>query len=92
MGPIGVAEHLAPFLPGHPWGGVGGEQAVKPVSAAPWGSASIMPIVWAYLRMMGSAGLREATGLAVLNANYLAHHLKDHYTILYTGANGRGRS
>ena len=89
MGPIGVAEHLAPFLPGHPWGGVGGEQAVKPVSAAPWGSASIMPIVWAYLRMMGSAGLREATGLAVLNANYLAHHLKNHYTILYTGVNDR---
>ncbi|MCA9776706.1 MAG: aminomethyl-transferring glycine dehydrogenase, partial [Candidatus Eremiobacteraeota bacterium] len=89
MGPIGVAEHLAPFLPGHPWGGVGGDKAVKPVSAAPWGSASIMPIVWAYLRMMGSEGLRQATGLAVLNANYLAHHLKDHYSILYTGANDR---
>ena len=89
MGPIGVAEHLAPFLPGHPWAEVGGEQAVKPVSAAPWGSASIMPIVWAYLRMMGSQGLKQATALAVLNANYLAHHLRDHYSILYTGANGR---
>jgi glycine cleavage system P protein (glycine dehydrogenase) len=89
MGPIGVAEHLAPFLPGHPWAHGGAEQAVKPVSAAPWGSASIMPIVWAYLRMMGSEGLKEATALAVLNANYLAHHLSAHYSILYTGANGR---
>ena len=89
MGPIGVAEHLAPFLPGHPWADVGGEKAVNPVSAAPWGSASILPIVWSYLRMMGSEGLREATGLAVLNANYLAHHLKAHYPILYTGAGGR---
>lgn len=89
MGPIGVAEHLAPFLPTHPWAEVGGEKGVLPVSAAPWGSASIMPIVWAYLRMMGSEGLRKATALAVLNANYLAHHLSKHYEILYTGANNR---
>ena len=89
MGPIGVAEHLAPFLPRHPWAEVGGEQGVKPVSAAPWGSASIMPIVWAYLRMMGTDGLRAATATAVLNANYLAYHLKEKYVILYTGAQGR---
>ena len=86
MGPIGVAEHLAPFLPGHPWSK---ESDVKAVSAAPWGSASIMPIVWAYLRMMGSEGLKKATALAVLNANYLAQKLKEHHDILYTGANGR---
>lgn len=89
MGPIGVAEHLAPFLPQHPWAEVGGDSGVKPVSAAPYGSASIMPIVWAYLRMMGSQGLRRATALAILNANYLAHHLSQHFSILYTGANGR---
>lgn len=89
MGPIGVAEHLAPFLPRHPWAKVGGEKGVKPVSSAPWGSASIMPIVWAYLRMMGAPGLRKATAVAVLNANYLAHKLKEHYSILYTGANDR---
>ena len=89
MGPIGVAEHLAPFLPKHPWADVGGVHGVKPVSAAPWGSASIMPIVWAYLRMMGIDGLREATAVAVLNANYLAHKLKEHFPILYTGRNAR---
>jgi glycine cleavage system P protein (glycine dehydrogenase) len=89
MGPIGVAAHLAPFLPTHPWSDVGGDKGVRPVSAAPYGSASIMPIVWAYLRMMGSVGLRHATAVAVLNANYLAHHLAEHYPILYTGANGR---
>jgi len=89
MGPIGVAEHLAPFLPKHPWAEVGGENGVKPISAAPWGSASIMPIVWAYLRMMGLEGLKKATATAILNANYLAHHLAKHYNILYTGAEGR---
>jgi glycine dehydrogenase len=89
MGPIGVAEHLAPFLPGHPLREVGGEKAIAPISAAPWGSAAIMPIVWAYLRMMGSQGLRRATAIAILNANYLAHQLNDSYPILYTGKNGR---
>lgn len=89
MGPIGVAEHLAPFLPRHPWAKVGGDQGVRPVSAAPWGSAMIMPIVWAYLRMMGIDGLREATAVAIMNANYLALHLGKHYEILYTGKNNR---
>lgn len=89
MGPIGVAEHLAPFLPRHPWASVGGRNGVKPVSAAPWGSAMIMPIVWAYIRMMGTEGLREATAVAILNANYLAKHLSQHYPILYTGAGNR---
>jgi glycine dehydrogenase len=89
MGPIGVAEHLAPFLPGHPLREVGGQQAIPPISAAPWGSASIMPIVWAYLRMMGAAGLRRATAIAILNANYVAHQLRGSYPILYTGKNDR---
>lgn len=89
MGPIGVAEHLAPFLPGHTLREVGGSQAIPPVSAAPWGSASILPIVWAYLRMMGAEGLRRATAVAVLNANYVAHQLQSSYPILYTGKNGR---
>lgn len=89
MGPIGVAQHLAPFLPGHPLRKVGGEQAILPVSAAPWGSASIMPIVWAYLRMMGGPGLKRATAIAILNANYLARQLSSHYSILYTGKNDR---
>lgn len=89
MGPIGVAEHLAPFLPSHPWHRVGGAHGVKPVSAAPWGSASILPIVWAYIRMMGAEGLRRATALAVLNANYLAFHLAKDFPILYSGAGNR---
>ena len=89
MGPIGVAEHLAPFLPGHPLRETGGEKAIAPISAAPWGSASIMPIVWAYLRMMGAQGLRRATAVAILNANYLAHQLRESYPILYTGKNNR---
>jgi glycine dehydrogenase len=88
MGPIGVAEHLAPFLPGHPLRQVGGQQAIAPVSAAPWGSASIMTIVWAYLRMMGGPGLRQATAVAILSANYLARQLSSHYKVLYTGLNG----
>lgn len=89
MGPIGVAQHLAPFLPGHPLRETGGDQAIPPVSAAPWGSASIMPIVWAYLRMMGAEGLRRATAVAVLSANYVAHRLSRSYPILYTGNDGR---
>ncbi|HKK71188.1 MAG TPA: aminomethyl-transferring glycine dehydrogenase [Candidatus Krumholzibacteria bacterium] len=89
MGPIGVKAHLAPFLPGHPVVETGGEQAIGPVSAAPWGSPSILPISWMYMRMMGEEGLRRATGMAVLNANYMAHRLRDHYPILYSGRNGR---
>jgi len=90
MGPIGVASHLAPFLPGHPLEpGVGGHQAIGPVSAAPWGSPSILPISYAYIRMMGPIGLRRATEVAILSANYIARRLADHYPVLYTGANGR---
>jgi len=88
MGPIGVAEHLAPFLPGHPAVSVGGAHAIGPVSAAPWGSASILPISWAYIRMMGGEGLTEATRVAILNANYMAHRLEEHYPVLYRGTNG----
>jgi glycine dehydrogenase len=90
MGPIGVAEHLLPFLPGHPVvAGVGGEAAIGPVSAAPWGSASILPISYAYIAMMGGTGLTEATKIAILNANYIAKRLAAHYPVLYTGAKGR---
>lgn len=88
MGPIGVKAHLAPFLPTHPVIGTGGEQGIGPVSAAPWGSASILPISWSYLRMMGDEGLRKATEVALLNANYLMKRLEDHYEVLYTNKNG----
>ena len=87
MGPIGVRSHLAPFLPGHLWATDNADHAISPVSSAPWGSASIMPIVWAYLRMMGGQGLKDATSVAILNANYLAKKLSSHYDILYTGRN-----
>ncbi len=86
MGPIAVAKHLAPYLPGHPLAEGG---AVGPVSAAPWGSASILPISFAYIAMMGEAGLKHATQVAILNANYIAHRLAAHYPVLYTGQNGR---
>jgi glycine dehydrogenase len=89
MGPIGVAAHLAPFLPGHPVIKTGGEHAIGPVSAAPWGSASILPISYAYIAMMGGVGLRKATEVAILNANYMAELLRGHFDVLYTGANGR---
>jgi glycine dehydrogenase len=90
MGPICVAEHLAPFLPGHPLiEGVGGTQAMGAVSSAPWGSASILPISYAYIAMMGSAGLQRATEIAILNANYIAHRLDSHFPVLYKGANDR---
>ncbi|MBL0217367.1 MAG: aminomethyl-transferring glycine dehydrogenase [Myxococcales bacterium] len=88
MGPIGVTQELAPFLPGHPLAAPE-SQAVGPVSAAPWGSASILPISFAYIAMMGEAGLRRATEVAILNANYIAHRLGTHYPVLYTGQNGR---
>ena len=90
IGPIGVAEHLAPFLPGHPLtANVGGEKGIAPVSGAPWGSASILPISWAYVKMMGARGLTHATKITLLNANYILSRLKPHYPILYTNDNGR---
>jgi len=88
MGPIGVAKHLAPYLPGHPLA-LPGTQPVGSVSAAPWGSASILPISFAYIAMMGEAGLRRATEIAILNANYIAQRLGTHYPVLYAGKNGR---
>ncbi len=93
MGPIGVRAHLAPHLPGHPVvtgvnPAAGRDQHQGPVSAAPWGSASILPISWAYIAMMGGEGLTEATRIAILNANYIAHRLKDHFPVLYTGPGG----
>jgi len=88
MGPICVASHLAPFLPGHPVVRTGGSQAIGPVSAAPWGSASILPISYAYILMMGPDGLKKATEVAILNANYVAKKLEGHYPVLYTGQNG----
>ncbi|MBC7772168.1 MAG: aminomethyl-transferring glycine dehydrogenase, partial [Pyrinomonadaceae bacterium] len=101
MGPIGVAAHLAPFLPGHPvvspfaTGGVTdvaratGTSAIGPVSAAPWGSPSILLISWVYIALMGAAGLKKATQVAMLSANYMAKRLEKQYKILYMGKNGR---
>ncbi|KAJ3308898.1 glycine decarboxylase subunit P [Boothiomyces sp. JEL0838] len=89
MGPIGVKSHLGPFLPGNPVITSGGEKAIGPISAAPWGSASILPISWAYLKLMGDDGLRKATQLALLNANYMMYRLKDHYKVLYTNGHGK---
>ena len=90
MGPIGVAAHLAPFLPGHSVvPGVGGEQGVGAVSAAPWGSPSILPISYTYIAMMGAEGLTQASKIAILNANYIAARLEPYYPVLYKGANGR---
>jgi glycine dehydrogenase len=89
MGPIGVAEHLAPFLPGHPLVKVGGGSAIPPVSAAPWGSASILLISYAYIRMLGAEGVTDATRFAILNANYIKSRLEKHYDVLYTRGNGR---
>ncbi|KAI8906816.1 glycine cleavage system P-protein-domain-containing protein [Gorgonomyces haynaldii] len=88
MGPIGVQAHLTPFLPGHPVIQMGGEKAIGPISAAPWGSASILPISWAYLKLMGDEGLKKATEVAILNANYMLARLRDHYDILFTNKNG----
>jgi glycine dehydrogenase len=89
MGPIGVAAHLAPYLPGHPLARVGGEQALPAISAAPWGSASILLISYGYVRMLGAEGMTEATRHAILNANYIKARLEDHYPVLYTRENGR---
>ena len=89
MGPIGVAKHLAPFLPGHPLTKVGGDHAIPPVSAAPWGSASILLISYGYIRMLGGEGVTNATRYAILNANYIKSRLEKHYDVLYTRENGR---
>jgi glycine dehydrogenase len=89
MGPIGVAAHLAKFLPTHPVIPVGGEQGIGPISAAPWGSASILLISWAYIAMMGPDGLKRASEIAILNANYVADRLHPHYPVAYRGKRGR---
>ena len=88
MGPIGVAKHLVDFLPGNPVIHVGGKESAGAVSAAPWGSASILPISMMYIDMMGGVGLTEATKVAILNANYIAKRLDAHYPVLYKGKNG----
>ncbi len=88
MGPIGVTAELTPYLPGHSLIETGGEKAITAVSAAPWGSSSILPISYAYIAMMGAEGLTDATKIAILNANYIRVRLQEHYQILYTGKNG----
>ncbi|HET7614213.1 MAG TPA: aminomethyl-transferring glycine dehydrogenase [Gemmatimonadaceae bacterium] len=88
MGPIGVAKHLVPFLPGHPVVRLDGREEVGAVSAAPWGSASILPISHAYIKLMGGEGLEYATKIAILNANYIARRLEPHFPVLYKGAHG----
>jgi glycine dehydrogenase len=88
MGPIAVARHLAPFLPGHPVTGLGGPESIGPVSAAAYGSPSILTISWMYIALMGRDGLTTATQVAILNANYMAKRLEKHYPILYTGNAG----
>jgi glycine dehydrogenase len=88
VGPICVAKHLAPFLPKHPLVTVGGAQGIGPVSAAPWGSASILLISWMYIRLMGPDGLAEASQFAILNANYIARRLEKYFPVLYKGHGG----
>jgi glycine dehydrogenase len=89
MGPIGVAKHLVPFLPGHAVVAIGGDKSIPAVSGAPWGSASILLISHAYIAMMGGEGLTDATKYAILNANYMKARLEKSYPVLYAGANGR---
>ena len=89
MGPIGVAAHLAPFLPGHPVTGLGTAKSIGAVSAAPYGSPSILTIPWVYIALMGADGLKRATEVAILNANYMAKRLEDHYPVVYRGKQGR---
>jgi glycine dehydrogenase len=89
MGPIGVAAHLTPYLPGHPLTKTGGDRAIHAVSAAPWGSASILLISYGYIRLLGRSGVTDATRYAILNANYIKARLEHHYPVLYTRANGR---
>ncbi|MDT4892616.1 MAG: glycine dehydrogenase [Pseudonocardiales bacterium] len=89
VGPVAVREHLAPYLPNHPLQPAAGPATGSgAIAAAPWGSASILPITWAYIRMMGADGLVAATGAAILSANYVATRLKEHYPVLYSGGNG----
>ncbi|MFN3909599.1 MAG: glycine dehydrogenase (aminomethyl-transferring), partial [Flavobacterium sp.] len=87
--PICVAAHLAPFLPGNPLVQTGGENAITAISAAPFGSASILAISYAYIAMMGGEGLTKSTEIAILNANYIKERLKGQYDVLYTGTKGR---
>jgi glycine dehydrogenase len=89
VGPIAVAAHLVPFLPGHPLADQPSSNAIGPVSAAPWGSAGILPISWMYIRMMGGSGLRQASQVALLSANLIAERLEPHFPVLYRGAQGR---
>jgi glycine dehydrogenase len=89
MGPIGVATHLVPYLPGHPVIRTGGAKAIPAISAAPWGSASILLISYGYIRMLGAGGMTDATRVAILNANYIKARLESHYEVLYANANGR---
>jgi glycine cleavage system P protein (glycine dehydrogenase) len=89
MGPIGVAAHLAPYLPGHPLVKTGGDRGIHAISAAPWGSASILLISYAYMKMLGRDGMTDATRYAILNANYIKSRLEQHYPVLYTRKNGR---
>ena len=89
MGPIGVAKHLAPYLPGHPLVATGGDKAIPAVSAAPWGSASILLISYGYIKMLGGDGMTEATRYAILNANYIKARLEKHFDVHFTGRRGR---
>lgn len=95
VGSIGVAKHLAPFLPGHPVVPCGGEgvntvkKTTGTISAAPYGSAAILPISWMYIKMLGEEGLKESTGMAILNANYMAKRIEDGYSVLYRGSKGQ---
>jgi glycine cleavage system P protein (glycine dehydrogenase) len=89
MGPIGVAAHLAPYLPGHPMVKTGGERAIHAMAAAPWGSASILLISYAYMKMLGRDGMTDATRYAILNANYLKSRLQPYFPVLYMRSNGR---
>jgi glycine dehydrogenase len=89
MGPIGVASHLAPYLPGHPLIATGGARAIHALAAAPWSSASILLISYAYMKLLGGDGMTEATRYAILNANYLKSRLEKYYPVLYTRPNGR---
>jgi len=87
VGPVAVAEHLAPFLPGHRFGH-SENYKVGPISAAPWGSAGILPISWVYITLMGARGMLSASQIAILNANYIAKKINKHFPVLYTGENG----
>jgi glycine dehydrogenase len=89
MGPIGVAEHLKPFLPSNPLVATGGEKAISAISAAPWGSSLVLCISYAYIKMLGSKGLTDSTKVAILNANYIKEELSDDFNILYTNPKGR---